>query len=49
MTLEQYERTEERLVTALERAETPEAVIRLTELLMTLERNGPPVEVPPPS
>lgn len=33
MTREQYERTVEALVTAIERAETPEAVIRLTELL----------------
>lgn len=43
MTREQYERTEEALVTAIERAETPEAVIRLTELLTDFQKREPPV------
>ena len=46
MTREQYERTEERLVTAIERAETPEEIARLTEVLMDFEKREPP---PPPS
>lgn len=41
VTREQYERTEEALVSAIERAETPEAVIRLTELLTDWRRNPP--------
>ena len=44
MTREQYERTEEALVTAIERAETPEAVIKLTETLLAFQRNEPPGE-----
>ena len=42
MTQEQYRRTEEALVTAIERAETPEAVIRLTELLTGFQKHEPP-------
>ena len=42
MTREQYERTEEALVTAIERAETSEAVIKLTETLLAFQRNEPP-------
>lgn len=45
MTNEQYERTEEALVTAIERAETPEATIRLTELLMEFRRHTPSAEL----
>ena len=41
MTKDQYTRTEEALVTAIERAETPEAVIKLTELLMNFQRQVP--------
>ena len=41
MTKDQYTRTEEALVTAIERAETPEAIIRLTELLMTFQNKVP--------
>lgn len=41
MTLEQYERTEEALVAAIERADTPDETIRLTELLMDFQRNKP--------
>ena len=44
MTREQYERTVEALVTAIERAETPEAVIKLTETLLAFQRNEPPAE-----
>ena len=44
MTGEQYERTEEALVAAIERAETPEATIWLTELLMDFQRHTPPAE-----
>lgn len=44
MTLDQYTRTEEALVTAIERAETPEAVIKLTELLINFQRQTPAPE-----
>lgn len=44
MTREQYKRTEEALVTAIERAETPEAVIKRTETLLAFQRNEPPAE-----
>lgn len=41
MTLEQYERTEEALVVAIERADTPSETIRLTELLIDFQQNKP--------
>ena len=44
MTREQYERTVEALVVAIERADTPEAVIKLTETLLAFRRNEPPAE-----
>lgn len=44
VTLDQHTRTEEALVAAIERAETPEATIRLTELLMNFQRQTPAPE-----
>ena len=37
MTKDQYTRVQEALVAQIERAETPEAAIRLTELLMAFQ------------
>ena len=44
MTKEQFVRVQEALVTHIERAETPEAVIKLTELLMDFQRQAPVTE-----
>lgn len=41
MTKDQHTRVQEALVAQIERAETPEAVIKLTELLMNFQRQAP--------